>query len=268
QDVKRGEITPMEILENDGHRPIHARHYEKVAEFAQHALPRSPEDLVLESGPIRLLTEGGHLQQPGRGAGPNCFQHGRATRSPAARLQGIDQRVEGFISAKTLGAVSIQRLRAESGQPLDRHLDEGGLADTRLARDEDQLSFAREHALRHGVQGCQWCGAPNPPTYCSPLLDRSLLRAPRVDPPGLGCCECRRLRVRGPLQPHPIDTDRPGNVLELVLAYILKGNAEPVEGAVHVFLHAIRHADPTNVRQGLQARCDIYPIAMDARSLD
>ena len=49
---------------------------------------------------------------------------------------------------------------------------------------------------------------------------------------------------------------------------ILKGDAEPIDTAMHVFLHAIRDADPANFRQGLQARCHVHPIAMDAGGLD
>ena len=92
--------------------------------------------------------------------------------------------MKGFIGAKALHAVPVQGIDAMPGQALDRHLDKGGFADTRLARDEDELPFAGEHSLRHAVQGRQRRSASNPPTNGSRVLDPLPVRCddPRVHP--------------------------------------------------------------------------------------
>ena len=103
----------------------------------------------------------------------------------------------------------------------------------------------------------------------NPPLDRYVLsgrRQPIDDTRVLG--ECRLRHVRSFVEPHSIDAYWPRDVLELVLTGVLKGDAEPVETGVHVFLHAVRHADTANFRQCLQARCHVHPVTMDAGVLD
>jgi len=85
-------------------------------------------------------------------------------------------------------------------------------------------------------------------------------------------CWCRRLlrfdRRRGAIQQHSVDLHGVVNILESVLADVLKGDAEPTETPLRVFLHSARHADPADFRQRLQSCCDVYPITMDASALN
>jgi hypothetical protein len=57
---------------------------------------------------------------------------------------------------------------------------------------------------------------------------------------------------------NPIDAHRPGNVLDLLLAEILKGKGQAV---AHVVVNRIGDEYSAGLGQGLQPRCDIHPVA-------
>jgi hypothetical protein len=56
-----------------------------------------------------------------------------------------------------------------------------------------------------------------------------------------------------------------GDILELLLARILES---VVDRAMRIFLHAPGHAYPANVRQCLNACCNVHPVPMDADTVD
>jgi hypothetical protein len=64
---------------------------------------------------------------------------------------------------------------------------------------------------------------------------------------------------------HAIDFDRPGNVLQPLLAQILEGK---VELATRIFLYSGRDADATGFRDPFQPRCHVHPVAIDVATLD
>src|SRR5262249_54534529 len=87
--------------------------------------------------------------------------------------------------------------------------------------------------------------------------DRRLVGERRV---GAGPHNCRTRSCD-----HAVGTDRPRDVLELLLADILKGEIELARG---ILLHARRDADPARFRQPLEPGCDIDPVAKDVAVLD
>ena len=251
QNVKRREVTPVEILKNNDQRAIRAQNFHEIAEFAQHSFPCGPEHFLLKIRAIRLFTEMRHLEHPRWCMSPNCLQRGRSAWAATPCHQGIDQRVKGFISPEPLHAAPTQHIHAVSGQLPDRHFDERGLTYARLACDEDDLPLAGEHSLRHAVQGFQWRSSSNPPTDRFRLLYRYVLggRRQSIDDPhilfaryrGAGVQRADRLctgesRLRTFVKSNLIDTYLSRDVFELLLTYILKGDSEPVETGVHVFL--------------------------------
>src|SRR5216684_3840289 len=64
---------------------------------------------------------------------------------------------------------------------------------------------------------------------------------------------------------HPVDPHQTGDVLEFLLAHILKGE---IELAGRVLLNARRYADAAWLGQGLEARCDVDAVAKDVAILD
>src|SRR5262245_5863307 len=65
-----------------------------------------------------------------------------------------------------------------------------------------------------------------------------------------------------------IDLDGAVDVLELVLADILEGNAQPAKTALRILLHSARHADSSCYCQRLEPCCHVYPITMDTSALN
>ena len=54
--------------------------------------------------------------------------------------------------------------------------------------------------------------------------------------------------------------DRPGDVLDLLLAHVVEGEVELV---AHLVAHDAADADPARLRQGFQPRRDIDAVAVD-----
>jgi hypothetical protein len=72
----------------------------------------------------------------------------------------------------------------------------------------------------------------------------------------------RRVGSLVTIQQHSIDLHGAVNILESVLADVLKGDGEPAETPLRVFLYSARHADPADFRERLQSCCHVYPITM------
>jgi len=64
---------------------------------------------------------------------------------------------------------------------------------------------------------------------------------------------------------HRVGTHRPGDVLELLLADVFKGEVETARG---ILLHTSRDADAARLGQLLEARRDIKAVAEDVAILD
>ena len=75
----------------------------------------------------------------------------------------------------------------------------------------------------------------------------------------------RRRRFGQPVDAHPKDANRPRDILELLLAQILEGDVEP---ALHVLLHAARHADPARLGQCLQPGRHVNSVAPHVAAVD
>ena len=68
-----------------------------------------------------------------------------------------------------------------------------------------------------------------------------------------------------PLEPHPVDPHRPGDVLKLLFAGILEGD---IELASRIFLYAARNADPARFREALETGRHIHAVAEDVAAVD
>src|ERR1019366_3704795 len=77
--------------------------------------------------------------------------------------------------------------------------------------------------------------------------------------------EGRRDLARGPIYAHTIDTYRPRNVFQCLLASILESD---IESSLGVLLHAARYADPIRLGQALQTRRYIHAIAKNIVTVD
>ena len=62
-----------------------------------------------------------------------------------------------------------------------------------------------------------------------------------------------------------VDADRPGDVLELLLAVVDEADVEPAFG---ILLHARRHADAARLGQALEAGGHVHAVAEDVVVLD
>ena len=72
-------------------------------------------------------------------------------------------------------------------------------------------------------------------------------------------------RGREAFRQDPIHADRPGDIFEILLTQIRKGEVEPPG---RILLNPRRHANPARIGQGLQAGGDVDPIAKDVALLD
>src|SRR4029077_18230527 len=72
-------------------------------------------------------------------------------------------------------------------------------------------------------------------------------------------------RLGNPIPTDTEDAHRPGNVLELLLAQILKGEIEPTRC---VLLYTRRNADAAGLRQPFKPRRDVDAVPKDVAVLD
>src|SRR5262249_23716855 len=70
-------------------------------------------------------------------------------------------------------------------------------------------------------------------------------------------------RARGAM--NPVDPQRPSNVLDLLLAYILKGNIKLV---AHLVAHDPADANPTGLSQSLESCREVDAVAVNVIGLD
>src|SRR5262249_54341391 len=76
---------------------------------------------------------------------------------------------------------------------------------------------------------------------------------------------CRGRCAFGGRVANPVNTHWPRDVFDLLLAQILEGEIEPV---AHLIAHDAADANPARLRQRLQTRRDIHPVAVNVLALN
>src|ERR1700676_1025337 len=142
----------MQILDDDDPGAVRTQDLHEIAELPQHALSRGAENLIAEDDAIVVVEESRHLRQPGWSMGPQRREERRPIFAAAAFFQRLDQRQEGFIGPKQLGAAAPQYAGAATRQSLQRHFDQRRLADPGLAGDEHYLPISGKSLLNQAFE--------------------------------------------------------------------------------------------------------------------
>ena len=147
QHLDAGGVRPLQVLEQERNREDVGRpRGHEVHGLPQHALAGDPDGLLLEGlEDFRGGRGGRELQAPGRGVGPQELERPLAGRHrPREKgAQQVEDGQVGFARAVVLDAATARdrhpRIQASPAQELVR---ERGLADPRLAGDEDEVATA------------------------------------------------------------------------------------------------------------------------------
>src|SRR5215212_10660993 len=65
EHVQGRKVAPVQVLENDGPWLVRTQRLNKIAKFAEHALPARAKQFALELGVLRGINDARYLQHPG-----------------------------------------------------------------------------------------------------------------------------------------------------------------------------------------------------------
>src|SRR5262249_137694 len=115
---------------------------ERLAELADHSIPRGTECIAAQSVDLVRFDERGKLQQPGWRS--LCQRlHEMPIRRANQLLERHEPPLIGFLAAEALHRVAARDPEiAYRTHVLNKPIDERGLPDTRLAFNEHDLTFS------------------------------------------------------------------------------------------------------------------------------
>jgi hypothetical protein len=143
QQIHRGHIAPMEVLQHHHQGRLSGQALERVVELTRHPLPRGALDPALQPLELRALDRCGQLQEPHGCAIIEEPDQITAVGLGSQAPQGLQHRAVGLPGPEahhTLGAHE-GGLRSP-GEALHEQLDKGGLPGPRLTCHEDELTPA------------------------------------------------------------------------------------------------------------------------------
>jgi len=139
--IERRRVAPVQILEDQDQRRVGGERTQGFDHLAQHAPRRGTEALGEQPGALGLLDQGRHLQQPGRRAARELGDPALATGAPAETVDRLEQRQIGLARAVLRWALTARDPHLARGADLAQEdVDQRGLADARLAGDEEHLA--------------------------------------------------------------------------------------------------------------------------------
>ena len=139
EEVDGRGIAPVQVLEDEDERELVADRLEGLEHLPEHPQVRGSDQAALNRLELVVGEEPRHLCEPGRclpGEQRDELLAARLAGEPAERLQHGQVRLSGAAVLDAL-AVSDERLRRRPGSRR-QVLDDGRLADPRLAGDEDE----------------------------------------------------------------------------------------------------------------------------------
>ena len=182
------------------------------------------------------------------------------------RRRGVDE-LPGDADARSRPAHAAFQHVAHAEVAADLlHVDGAALVgEGRVARDDEHVPVAgqaRDDVLDHAVGEIVLIGIR---THVLERQDRDRRHVGSGRDAGCGGHGPRpgwRLRA---VERDAVDADRPGDVLELLLAVVDEADIEPAFG---ILLHAGRHADAARLGQALEAGGHVHAVAEDVVVLD
>ena len=160
-EIERGVVAPVKVLEDEHEGDLGRQRLKRLGHLAEHALPRRPEDLPLQPITVGCADQRGHLDEPG---GRVALENGDdavpvvlAAESP----EGLEHGHVGLSRAVEGETLAPRRPDAPALQPVQEQVDERGLPDTGLARDEDDLSLSAEGPVEAALEAIQLGVAPD-----------------------------------------------------------------------------------------------------------
>ena len=138
--VDRGAVAPLQVLEDEHQGAFGAERRDGFRHLAQHALGSRAEELATQRPAVVVRRRPRQLGEPERCALPEPADHPVALVA-AEPTQGLQHGLVGLAGTVVLDALSDpDEGRAVAGELRREGARNGGLADARLAGDEDDLS--------------------------------------------------------------------------------------------------------------------------------
>ena len=136
----------MQVLEQEQQRRRRGNDFEGLADLTQHPLARRAENLLLESFAKLRRQQRGELHEPRRRMRREDFDNTPAIGALAQRADGLEDRIEGLLAAKSFDALPARDAYVILGcadQPSEL-FHQSTLPDARLTSDENQLRLPAE----------------------------------------------------------------------------------------------------------------------------
>src|SRR5437867_5740724 len=139
--IDRRCVTPVQVLEHEHQRRLRGQRFDRLRHLAQHPLARGPQELSLQSVPVRAVEEPRHLREPG---GRVLAQEGDQPVAPALAAEaaeGIQHGQMGLRRPVRLDTLAVRDPHARiDGHAREKGPDDPCLADARLTGHEDDLA--------------------------------------------------------------------------------------------------------------------------------
>jgi hypothetical protein len=160
--VERGRVTPVEVLEDDNERSLARPRLEQLGHLAQHPLRGGAQQLALERLAIRGVEEPRHLREPRRRPSPQERDRATARVLAAEARQGVEHRQIGFPGPVHLDALPLcDRDARIRGDPREERVQQRRAPDAGLARDEDDLPVAAPRRVEPHLEMIECGPAPD-----------------------------------------------------------------------------------------------------------
>ena len=172
EQIDGGRVTPVQVFEQQHECGVPGQGLQGLDQLAQHPTAAGPVRTTPHGLHVAVAQQARKLLQPGRRM---LLEHldqlvpaRRASQSPQ-RFEHRQIRFCGSVLLHALPATDAQRARWADFR--EEHLDQGGLADSRLAGHEHELPLPAEGTRQPGVQAghlrlsadqrrsrARWCG--------------------------------------------------------------------------------------------------------------
>ena len=163
EEVQRRRIAPVQIFEHQNERAFRGGRLQRFGHLAQHPLAgRSRHDQAAAFFRRQALEDRRHLREPGRRVLAEVRDQVLAARLSAQLAEGGEDRQVRLACAEVLDALTAtDECLADVRRAVDERVDQRGLADARLAADEDHAALATPCGVPPGVEARELGLAPD-----------------------------------------------------------------------------------------------------------
>ena len=151
----------MQIFEHQQQRLSGGQQLKGLGQLPQHPLPGRTGNAALQCLQVGSTDQAGHLHQPGRRLLLQQRHHLLPVGSPTQAPQGLQHRQIGLpcpVMFDALPAPDPERPIRLQGR--EKRIDQRGLAESRLPRDEEQLAYSSQGGGQSAVQRVQFALTP------------------------------------------------------------------------------------------------------------